>query len=198
MNNIYKNVRFGGTALVVLLATSFATAYGQGNGNNQPSGQAGGTGTSNVVVTNSPAQPVPTKDQNNPAYQPFQWQGPVLAGVGLEYGTAIFNVPAGKRLVVEQISALVRITSGVSGQIPQLDLNTIASNVQANTFVPMFFAGNSTPLSVSFIAAQPIRMYGDPGSQIVVEVKRSLDINGTWTGNLIANVTLTGYLVNIP
>ena len=194
MKNNWTRIGTGRIALAAVLVATIGGAFAQGN--NQPSGQAGGTGTSNVVVTNTAAQPVPVKDQNNPAYQPFQWSGFVGAPAGSWYGTASFQVPAGKRLVVEQISALVAITGGASGQIPRLDLNTAAPNPQVNTFVPMFFVGSQANLSVSFVAAQPIRAYAD--GSVLVEVARSQDTNGGFSGTLSGNVTVIGYLVNIP
>ena len=197
MNNLYKNVKFGGTALVVLLASSLAPAYGQGNGNNQPSGQAGGTGTSNVVVTNSPAQPVPVKEQNNPAFQPFQWQGQPTVALGNSDTITTFTVPAGKRLVIEGISAQVYVSGAVTGEVPRLILGTNAAGVWANTFTPMTYVGNSGP-SPSYAVSQPLRMYADPGSTVDVELRRSTDLNGNYTGILISTITVTGYFVNVP
>ena len=196
MKNNWTNIGIGRIALAAVLVATIGGAFAQGNGNNQPSGQAGGTGTTNVVVTNTAAQPVPTKDQNNPAYQPFQWQGFVSVAAGSWYGTTTFQVPAGKRLVVEQISALVSITGGASGQIPRLDLNTAAPNPQVNTFVPLVFVGSQANLSVSFVAMQPLRAYAD--GSVLVEVARSQDINGGFSGTLSGSVSVIGHLVNIP
>jgi len=197
MNNLYKNVKLGGTAIAVLIATSFATAYGQGNGTNQPSGQAGGTGTSNVVVTNTPAQPVPVKEQNNPAFQPFQWQGQPGVSLGNNYTITTFTVPAGKRLVIEEISAQVYVSGAVTGEVPRLILGTQAGGAWVNTFTPMTYAGNEG-VSPTYAASQPLRMYADPGSTVDVELKRSSDLNGNYSGTLISTITVTGYLVNVP
>ena len=193
MNNIYKNVRFGGTALVVLLTASFA-AYGQGN--NQPSGQAGGTGTSNVVVTNSPAQPVPVKEQNNPAFQPFQFQ----QGFSLLGGNASlsvnFPVPAGKRLVVEQISGY--FVGNSNGTVPRMQVQTHVNGLLSALWIPLTYVGSDSFTGVAYMGAQQIRMYADGGTNLVVTATKSVDGVGQYTSATSGNITISGYLVNIP
>jgi|KBSMisStandDraft_5_1062788.scaffolds.fasta_scaffold55539_3 hypothetical protein len=195
MNNLYKNIRFGGTALVVLLASSFATAYGQGN--NQPSGQAGGTGTSNVVVTNSPAQPVPVKEQNNPAFQPFQWQqGVSMLGVNSSYSFTI-PVPAGKRLVIEQISGYFAGNS--NGTIPRMSVGTHLNGALSAMWIPLTNVGaDSAGGGAQFNGASSLKMYADGGTNITVWVSKSVDAFGQFSSATSGAITISGYLVNIP
>jgi hypothetical protein len=199
MNNIYKHVRFGGTAIAVLLATSFATAYGQGNGNNQPTGQGGpsGGGTSNVVVTNSPAQPVPVKEQNNPAFQPFQWNSSGVIATGSDRVDFVFQVPAGKRLVIEQISGQADVVSSL-GTVPRLLVGTVGAFGNASAWVPMTYVGNDPGLSPSVYGIQQLRMYADVGTKVGVEVQRSVDSGGSYSGHVNFSVAVTGYLVDVP
>ena len=192
MNNIYKNVRFGGTALAVLLTASIA-ALGQGN--NQPSGQAGGTGTSNVVVTNSPAQPVPVKEQNNPAFQPFQWQqGVSMLGLSSSYSFNI-PVPAGKRLVIEHISGYFAGNS--DGTIPRMSLQTHLNGVPSAMWFPLTYVGADI-YGPQFNASHSMRMYADGGTNVTVFVSKSLDVYGKFSSATSGAVTISGYLVNIP
>ena len=133
MKNILTIQTLSRTAVSVLLAATMSAAYAQGNGNNQPSGQAGATGTSNVVVTNTSAQPVPTKDQNNGAYQPFTFTGSVTTNGAS--GTATVTVPAGKRLVIEHISGEVEITS--SGSLPSYSVHTVSHGNESYAWANM-------------------------------------------------------------
>jgi len=194
MNNLYKNVKLGGTAIAVLIATSFATAYGQGNGNNQPSGQAGGTGTSNVVVTNSPAQPVPVKDQDNPARQPFHFSAPI--SVNVAFANVNVPVPAGKRLVIEQISAEVHVMQ-TSGTYPSFGATAFANGVDGNMWAPMTYVGPGDD-GPNYFAIQQVRLYGDPGTNVILHLYKSRDINQVYSGIVSGYISITGYLVNIP
>jgi hypothetical protein len=192
MNNMQKNVRFGGTALVVLLAAGIAT----GQGNNQPSGQAGGTGTSNVVVTNSPAQPVPVKEQNNPAFQPFQWQqGVSMLGVNYFYSFTI-PVPAGKRLVVEQISGY--FVGNSNGTVPRMSLQTHLNGAVSAMWIPLTNMGPDGQSGAQYNGTSPLRMYADGGTNMTVFVSKSSDAFGNYSSATSGAVTITGYLVIIP
>ena len=201
MNNLYKNVKLGGTAIAVLIATSFATAYGQGNGNNQPSGQAGGTGTSNVVVTNTPAQPVPTKEQNNPdLQQQFEFTGPFNILAGNSYAQIqLPSVPAGKRLIIQQVSAYAYVQGG-NGVIMSLKLDIISGAKYMPVWIPMTYvgAGDFVPSTV-YMTVQQVRIVADPNAlPSYLWVTKSRDINLGLSGNVVGDVAVTGYFVNIP
>ena len=112
-----KNSIWMMTAAMGMAVAFCGTAFAQGNGNNQPTGQAGTT--SNVVVTNTSAQPVPvtvtnqttpptsftvnntaaqavpTKDRNNAAYQPFSYD-------------MTYNFQTGEEFEIKQTSEIGR------------------------------------------------------------------------------------------
>jgi hypothetical protein len=201
MNNLYKNVRFGGTAIAVLIATSFATAYGQGNGNNQPSGQGATQTPANVVVTNTSAQPVPTKEQNNPdLQQPFDFTGPFNILAGSTYAQIqLPPVPAGKRLIIQQVSALAYVQGG-SGVITSVKLDIFNGAKYIPTFIPMTYvgAGDFMPSSV-YTTLQQVRTVMDPNAQpSYLWVTKSKDINYGNSGTVVGDFEIHGYLVNIP
>src|SRR5438132_10795306 len=76
--------------------------------------------TPNVNVVNTPASPVPVRDVDNPAKQPFQAEamGGFADGASTTGDIPITTVPAGKRLVIEHVSVfgtmlpLQRLVSG--------------------------------------------------------------------------------------
>ena len=201
MNNLYKNVKFGGTAVVILLASSFATAYGQGSGNNQPSGQGAAQTPANVVVTNTPAQPVPTKEQNNPdLQQPFDFTAPYsIPAAGGFAQIPLPLVPAGKRLIIQQVSADAFVQGG-SGVIMSVKLDIHNGVKYVPTFIPMTYvgAGDFVPSSI-YDTVQQVRMVADPGAQApLLWVVKSRDINYGNSGTVVGDVTVRGYFVNIP
>src|SRR5216117_2665883 len=61
---------------------------------------------SNVNVVNTPASPVPVRDVDNPARQPFQAEavGGFADGASTTGDILITTVPAGKLLVIEHVS----------------------------------------------------------------------------------------------
>jgi hypothetical protein len=60
----------------------------------------------NVAVTNDLTNPVGVRDADNPAKQPFQEQGSA-AFVNSDIVNLFFTVPAGKQLVIEQVTATI-------------------------------------------------------------------------------------------
>src|SRR5437899_6396572 len=65
----------------------------------------------NVNVVNTTASPVPVRDVDNPARQPFQAEavGGFADGASTTGDITIGAVPAGKRLVIEYVSAFGRM-----------------------------------------------------------------------------------------
>src|SRR5207244_995932 len=67
--------------------------------------------TPNVNVVNTTASPVPIRDVDNPARQPFHAEavGEFADGASITGGILIPTVPAGKRLVIEHLSAFAHM-----------------------------------------------------------------------------------------
>lgn len=195
MKNNWTRIGTGRIALAAVLAATIGGAFAQGN--NQPSGQAPSGGTTNVVVTNTTAQPVPVKEQNNPAFQPFQITVQPYVSAGQAYNYAFVPVPAGKRLVIEQVSGAAFASGVLSGTVARM---TVIGSVGSspNIFVPMSFVGNNPASQPIFAASQPIRMYVDGGTSFSVLIHRSADINGGYSGSLSSTISVVGYLVDIP
>ena len=99
---------------VLAIATS-GPAYTQ-------SGQPNGP---NVSVINTPAEPVPMRDVDNPARQPFHLQ---MFG-----DNNSFTVPAGKRLVIEFVSGRIHTNSD---RRDAALFTLLGSSQISNVFVP--------------------------------------------------------------
>ena len=142
-----------------------------------------------VVVVNAPDQPVPVR-VIAPAPQPFQRPFALDWADGEGFVTSTYQVPAGKRLVVEYASLsaylppdgqsiFVRILTTVGGQSA---FHTLAVQKQEDYGVLKQFG-----------AAHTVRIYADPGSTVQVSVGR---VPFTSTAN--ATVTLSGRLEDVP
>jgi hypothetical protein len=216
------------TAALTPLAVAFAlltsvTAYPQTQSAQSyppgPGGQAPTNSTSSVVVTNSAAQPVPTTVTNtvptviansaaqpvptsnahDPAFQPFQKS--LQVSLTLNQLDNIFyvllQVPAGKRLVIENVSGWVD-TFQTIGTIPRLALETVAGNSVGYRYLAMTDVGHGGGAAEDFVVTAPLRMYADPGTAVIVQLRRGVDANYATTGTVSGYVTVSGYFIDIP
>ena len=194
MNSNQRKFGIGRIAMTVLLTSSLtAVAYSQGNG--QPSGQAGAqSGTSNVVVTNTPAQPVPMRDMDNPAKQPFHFTSGITTNIA--FANVNVPVPAGKRLVIEQISVEVSLF-GSPGSLPSAAVRATTGGVDASAWVPMTYVGIGDN-GANYFAMHQVRLYADGGTNAVLSLFKSRDLSNLYSGTVAGYISITGYLVNIP
>lgn len=145
-----------------------------------------------VVVTNTPSSPVPVRDVDNPARSPFEASLAFDMRDGVDNNQASFAVPAGKRLVIEFVTAIVRVPQGQS--VIVLFFAQIApsgppgiGHVIVVTPQGVFNEDNN------FMASQQMRVYADPWTQVIFEVSRNAS-----AGLASGNVSVTGYLVSVP
>jgi hypothetical protein len=155
-------------------------------------GSVGITGMPNVTVANTITNPVPVRDTDNPAIQPFQTEIALdLTSFTSKVGT--FTVPAGKRLVIEFVSIFAQVNQG---QKELVNIETTAGNTVASyTVVPNFYGTevSSNPAFDVFVGNQQMRVYADPGSTVNILVYGQLNTNALG-GQTV--VSLSGYLVN--
>ena len=174
-----------GLSLVVGLVMLFIPTSTQGQGGNQQ--------PLNVSVVNTATRPVYVRDVDNPARQPFHvelYDFRMIAGDTLS--TDSFIVPAGKRLVIEQVSG--RFTAP-AGQTLDLVVQTGPSEAPATHYYLPVRQGPLAPLSGDgFVLNQLSRQYAEPGSNVGVILQRRGGTDGEASGLM----TFTGYLVDVP
>lgn len=144
-----------------------------------------------VTVENTTADPLPTRDVDNPARQPVTFHLSELANegqasAGLSSG---FTPPAGKRLVVEFVSGFLSLPTG---QNAFAEIFSIGPNggffhalvpVATGDF-PAFARPNI------FSMSQQLRLYSESSGPLQIGFTR----NGT-TGTALLQLTFSGYLV---
>lgn len=143
-------------------------------------------------MTNALAQSKPAlvRDVDNAALQPVQL---VAAYNGAGYETAWatnldgsdFTVPAGKRLVVEYVSAQLNIASGKRGVYASL-----SSGVNDLVRVPLLF-GEEDPTTAVYSGGAMVRAYFNAGSSV-----KARCAHDAATG--YCDVSIVGYLVTLP
>jgi hypothetical protein len=149
-----------------------------------------------TVITNSPIMkiktdadnPVFVKDVDNPARQAFQQKLNFNLADGFsEVCMPIATVPAGKRLVIEYVSAKVTIPGG-----HKLRALNVFTNLNGD-FAYHFLAPTPTGVFNEYVAAQQLRLYADPNTQVNICASRD---NGD--GIAPVQATISGYLVDLP
>src|SRR5262249_14339238 len=144
--------------------------------------------TPNVSVANTPT----VRDQDNPARQPFQktfrFTVPVGNGVIVQ---RLIDVPAGKRLVIEWVSA--SNGSSAANAFTLWVQNTTGGDTQSATFA--MSVTPKTDISPFHVANETVRLYNDgqgsPGYKPL-----EVDIQGSGTGG-DTFLTVSGYLVDL-
>ena len=145
-----------------------------------------------VVVVNTPAAPVPVtiqKNLDNPALQPFQqflvgFMDPGEFNMGDELAIV---VPAGKRLVIEVVSAIVTTDAG---QNVRVRLDTWAGGVAAHHLT---ISKEPWQATTDHKGIQSGRFYADPGTTAYIRVARD---QGAGIANV--NAAISGYFVIVP
>ncbi|HEX9422473.1 MAG TPA: hypothetical protein VF899_04470 [Pyrinomonadaceae bacterium] len=150
-----------------------------------------GIDAANNTVKIDTASPVPVRDVDNPARQPFTAQFSVFIPNGYDHGLEdMSDVPAGKRVVIEHISALTRLPSGQ--KVEALVVLTIGSG---QTYLGAELKTTIDGLD-QFITSQPVRLYVDhvssPPALRVVVYRDGVAGDGGST------VNINGYLVDVP
>ena len=134
------------------------------------------------------------KDQDNAARQPVQFNATVTFNVGEQFATVVspFVVPANKRLVIELIAGEIFVPTG---QLLRVKVGTRSSGLLLADYALNFSTKAAfSPFQDIYTATLPVRLYADPGSQILLQVAR----NSTTGSSGTAEVSFSGYLVNLP
>jgi hypothetical protein len=129
-------------------------------------------------------------DVENPARQPFQRDIRTNFSDGQASFGASFNVPIGKRLVVEDVSSQITLPAGQG--VRSDCATTTAPDGQVVHFLVLASQGTFGSL-VTFAANDAMRLYADGGSTVRCEGFRG---SGAGLGQAIW--TFSGYLVDAP
>lgn len=138
----------------------------------------------------------PTRDVDNAARQPVTYRVNVPANTDNSFSFILLpqNVPAGKRLVVEQVTGNILLPPGQ--RIVDMTLTCTTNGTQAvhhirfDTPIPGGLTSPSYDFSMTTMA---VRLYADPSTGVNLAIQRNA-ISLTWFGD----ITVSGYLVNLP
>jgi hypothetical protein len=154
--------------------------------------QAEQSGPWSVTVGNAAGSPVLVRDVDRESPEPFQMNIHLTINAGDLFDGEAFSVPAGKRLVIECVTAR---TDVFPGQETEVFVTTTVGGQPVSHVVPgaiqkLDFAPGQYDETVS---AQLVRFYADAGSTVGVGMRRNLSTNDAG-----GNVTISGYLLPAP
>jgi len=133
--------------------------------------------------------PVPVRDVDNPARQPFQANFQIFLADGNFYGFQDISIPANKRLVIEFFSATADVAQG---DFPEIDVRTVTGNVISGHFITSSRQGTINNFD-QYVVGQTVRLYADPGTQVKIDFSRTMS-----QGIALFGGTISGYFVDIP
>ena len=152
-----------------------------------------GIDPANNTVQLSSTSPLSIRDVDNPAFQPFQKTALLTQSPGTNASSlTIATVPAGKRLVIEFISASGQVPPGQHVESwPVMTVAPPTGGAQHELLV------NAQPPAVIgdalFRASQQVRLYADSGSTVQTIIRRN-----SGAGSATYLMTVSGYLVDVP
>ena len=154
--------------------------------------------TPNVNVVNTPASPMPVRDVDNPARQPFQAEalGGFADGASTTGDILITTVPAGKLLLIEHVSVfgtMLPLQRLVSGAL----LHEVAHNL-GHDHLPISAQGSNADGSRDYFVANyvSVRLYAYPLTSVTGIAERD---GHDLTVNLgSVSYAISGYLVDCP
>ncbi len=145
------------------------------------------------VVSHSQGGPRPTlvRDAENPARQAFQARLECEDNDGIDQSQCVdsVSVPGGKRLVIETVSASVRMPAG---EKPALVLGTTVDGVEEPHFLTLAFGG-ADGTDDAYYATHRVQVYADQG----VVLGRLFNVDSSSTDPLrLVGLTISGHLVD--
>jgi hypothetical protein len=113
MNKLMNYLAGTAVAAIVMIFAFGTSAFGQ----TENSKTVGIDPTRNIVqLPNTATNPLSVKVENAPARKPFQARV-IVSPAGIGNSTAVLPIPAGKRLIIENVSVIGRLPEGLKAEV---------------------------------------------------------------------------------
>lgn len=148
--------------------------------------------TPNVNVANTAASPVLVRSVDSGSAEPVEASVAFPSGRGTSViAGSLYTVPAGKRLVVEHVSAVCSVRTGTRLEYASIGTLPAGNGGPALYLIPVL-TGPSSLGGDSFVISQAVKFYVSAGEQLYVAAYETTVTDGVGT------FSFTGYLVNAP
>jgi len=159
-----------------------------------------------VKISNTPAAPAFVRSVDEGARQPFQGEaivrmsdGNTAAAAPVLFANNTQTVPAGKRLVIEQVAArAIMPLSPFGGFAGVARIETNVEGRSARHFLPLEASGFNPGGLARSIATVPMRVYADPGTTVSAALSLDSPLFGAGSNLEALVVSISGYFVDVP
>lgn len=160
-----------------------------------------------VIVVNTPAKPVPVTGTvavtgtptvevvNDALYEPYIKTAVVSIGDGTALGEVAFDVPDGKRLILETVAVQAAVPSGQKVRVSLQAQVAPSFNPYVLGFLPVQSPGPILGYEY-YIANQPFKLRQNPMIGSNAEIKVSM-LRDSSSGDATLLATIYGYLVDL-
>lgn len=149
------------------------------------------TNTPTVTVGNTSATPLPVRNLDHPARQPFAQECFTITSNSLEVDCLLGSVPSGKRWVIETVSAHITVDPPVTPYA--VDLQLQGPGLATDNFLLAHAQGKDSLARDVYVVSQQVGLYADSGNAPVLVIHTSGNF-----ATAITNFTAAGYLVDVP
>ena len=146
--------------------------------------------TGMVTVGNLGANPLPVRDVDN-GRQPFHETGNNFLSGDSGHAITFFTVPAGKRLIIETVSARAELAPLDAPN--RVELITQLGNKPVFHRILVSKQGVDLNGQNVFVGTHFIRAYADPGTDVQLEFAHS-----NASDDALASMTISGYFIDLP
>jgi len=146
--------------------------------------------TGSINVGNLGANPLPVRDVDN-GRQPFHETKSLFLSGSTGQAITIFTVPAGKRFIVETVSARTELAP--LDAVNRVELITELGNKPVFHGILVSKQGLDLNGQNVFVGTHSIRAYADPGTDVQLEFSHS-----NVSDDAVATMTISGYFIDLP
>jgi hypothetical protein len=150
-----------------------------------------------VIVQNTPAHPVPTRDNDRASRQPFYTRLEVPAFANPDAGSFsnTSTVPSGKRLIIEYVSASISVDPSQTVLLVSVIAGPVSTPSGAHVLTTT--KQGTSGSQAHFIASAPVRLYVDPGVTVRCEAVRG-DVLSITENSVGGPCFISGHFEDVP
>jgi len=112
---------------------------------------------------------------------PVQWSGSVDFDVTQGGGSVVFTVPSNKRLIIQYLAGAIAIDQGDAAAFI---VQTTVNGVTVRHYAEFELKGPGGGFAKSYVVAQPITLYADPGTDVTFIAGDTLTGRGAMSASI--------------
>jgi hypothetical protein len=128
---------------------------------------------------------------DDPARRPFAFFKNESYGSAEDSHFVSFTVPSGKRLVIQSVSVNAAVDTGSGQHILTAAVQAHVNGQLEDYIMAPTFTGTSTSARDIYTVSQPVTIYADPATEVLIFTSRD-----AFSGGATMNASVQGYLID--